>query len=480
MDSRASYNPSPRMLPLVVLVTACMFAAYSVIVRPDYFSTSEYLGILIMLQGLLAAVWNYRKVFLLVMMSVFFWAGMDIPLADTWTSGRWLVLAVGALAGIVVYTKDHQYRFAVFHGVAVACVLSALASMYSSAYPGLVFLKTVSLLLLFLYGGLGARAAVTGRETQFFSGFLLACELLVYGTAAAYLVVRAEIFGNPNSLGAVMGVVAVPAMLWGVLASGSLVLRRRRGFALGVSLLLLFSSYARAGIVAAAVSCVLLCVGLRQYRLLAKLVAASLALAALAAALVPRSSQPAESLTSAFVYKGHRKEGILGSRKSVWDQTLSVIQEHPWFGSGFGTSAVLFEDPAEPGGEFKSAPATTREHGSSYLAIVEGTGILGALPFLILVMLTVVNIVRVTVWMRRSRDPCFPSVLLVAVLAAGLANAAFEDWLFAPGYYLCVLFWVVAFILIDFLPATGPPRSLRLYAGAQTWPASQGLGAPAP
>jgi len=477
MDNGASYNAFPRMLPLVALVTACMFAAYCVVIRPAYFSTAEYLGILIALQGLLAAVWNYRRAFLLVVMVVFFWAGMDLPLGGAWTSGRWLVLAIGAITGVIVYTKDRPYRFVTFHGLAVACILSALASAYSSAYPGLVFLKAVSLLLLFLYGAFGARSAVKGREAQFFSGFLLACELLVYGTSAAYFIVRNEIFGNPNSLGAVMGVVTVPTMLWGVLVSDSFVLRRRRAFALGLSLLLLFSSYSRAGIVAAGVSCVLLCVGLRQYRLLAKVVAASLALAALAAALVPLSSQPAESVTSAFLYKGHREEGILGSRKSVWDQTLSVILQHPWFGSGFGTSITTFEDSAKPGETFKSAPETTREHGSSYLTVVEGTGILGALPFLILVTLTVLNIVRVTVWMRRSRDPCFPSVLLAAVLAAGVANAAFEDWLFAPGYYLCVLFWAFAFILIDFLPATAPLGLPHPYVAAQTWPASQGIAA---
>jgi hypothetical protein len=38
------------------------------------------------------------------------------------------------------------------------------------------------------------------------------------------------------------------------------------------------------------------------------------------------------------------------------------------------------------------------------------------------------------------------------VIFAGLIHAAFEDWLFAPGYYLCVFFWSVAFVLIDFAP----------------------------
>jgi hypothetical protein len=39
-------------------------------------------------------------------------------------------------------------------------------------------------------------------------------------------------------------------------------------------------------------------------------------------------------------------------------------------------------------------------------------------------------------------------------------HAAFEDWLFAPGYYLCVFFWALAFIMVDVLPAiTSSPAS---------------------
>jgi hypothetical protein len=37
-----------------------------------------------------------------------------------------------------------------------------------------------------------------------------------------------------------------------------------------------------------------------------------------------------------------------------------------------------------------------------------------------------------------------------------LVHAAFEDWLFAVGYYLCVFFWSLAFIMVDVLP---PPSA---------------------
>jgi len=39
------------------------------------------------------------------------------------------------------------------------------------------------------------------------------------------------------------------------------------------------------------------------------------------------------------------------------------------------------------------------------------------------------------------------------VVTAGLIHAAFEDWLFAVGYYICVFFWTFAFALDDLIPA---------------------------
>jgi hypothetical protein len=44
-------------------------------------------------------------------------------------------------------------------------------------------------------------------------------------------------------------------------------------------------------------------------------------------------------------------------------------------------------------------------------------------------------------------------VPLATIVLAGLVHAAFEDWLFAVGYYLCVFYWPLAFSLMDFAPA---------------------------
>jgi O-antigen ligase len=92
---------------------------------------------------------------------------------------------------------------------------------------------------------------------------------------------------------------------------------------------------------------------------------------------------------------------------------------------------------------------TNREHGSSYLAMAEYMGMLGIMPFLLLLALLVRATVRVYSWMRRTGSPYHYSVPFALITIAGLVHAGFEDWLFAAGSYLCVFFWVSAFLLVD-------------------------------
>ena len=220
-----------------VLVTGGLIAVCAAAIRPAYFSSFEGLATLLFLQVLLASVWNYRVCFFSLLLVVFLWAGMVVPLSAVWTSGRWLVLALGALAGLIVYARDRRYQFTTFHLVALFCVMAALLSAAISAYPRMAFLKAMSLLLLFLYGSLGARLAVAGREASFLSWLVMGCELLVYITAISYFIFQSAIFGNPNSLGAVMGVAATPVLVWGILVSEWPTTRWRRTFAFALALL---------------------------------------------------------------------------------------------------------------------------------------------------------------------------------------------------------------------------------------------------
>ena len=467
-------NQSLRFVFPVAIAAFCILAAYVAVIHPSYLSNTDELNSLLFLQVLLAAIWKYRSRFFPLLLIAFLWAGTVLPLNLAWTSGRWFILAAGAAVGIVVYVTGPRPRFASFHLVALFCAAAAFVSAAVSAYSSSAFLKAMSLLLLFLYGSSGARLTAGDTQAKFFPRLLASCELLVYTSVVAYFGFRYEIYGNPNSLGAIMGVAVAPIMLWGILASEKPAVRWRRICAFNLTLLLLFSSYARAGIAAAIVSCILVCLALRRYGLLIRGLGIALGVAALVATTVPLHQQPSDSLTSTFVYKGRRDEGILASRRSVWQDTLAAIQEHPWFGSGFGTSKTNNEGVQQPK-NFQSLPQATREHGNSYLAITEWVGFVGDIPFFALIIFTLANVVRALIQLRRTGDASSPLVPLAGVLAAGLVHAAFEDWLFAVGYYLCVFFWTFAFILVDTLPATPSPAVPSSGQPVPRWTSNLGM-----
>ena len=447
------HNRKLLLVPGIAL--GCFLTLYVAFLRPGYFSDPRFLGGLVFLQLLAGILLRYREMFFPALIVVFLLAGTAMPAHDIWTSTRWVILAAGALVGFAMWLRNHHLPIGVFHVIAFGCVLTALVSATVSAYPGVALLKGASLLLLFFYGASGARLALIGREEKFLPGLLLGCDILVYASAIAYFVLHVELFGNRNSLGVVMGVVALPFLLWGLLLSENRSVRLRRFAALLLCQVLLLCSYERAGIVAALVSSTMLCVGLKRYRLFFT----GLALASLAAPMVvafvplPAATRSDDgSLTSRFVYKGKREAGILASRKTVWEKTLSSLHEHPWFGTGFGTSGTAY-DKTQQVDNFSSSGQLTREHGNSYLEIVEWVGLLGVAPFATLLLLVAINIARVFVWMRRTGTPFSPAVPLAVFLAGALVHAGFEDWLFAVGYHTCVVFWTFAFLLPDFVPA---------------------------
>lgn len=257
-----------------------------------------------------------------------------------------------------------------------------------------------------------------------------------------------------------MGVVALPFLLWGALVSESRPLGRRRILAVLLCQLLLLSSYERAGIAAALTSSILLFFMLRRYRLMIAGLAVALITAVLVATLVPLPvlNQPDDdSITSRFVYKGKREGGVLASRKTVWEKTISSLQQHPYFGAGFGTTATAY-DKTQINIQFASSGPVSREHGNSYLEITEWMGFIGVAPFAALLLWLVGKIGGACAWVRRTRIASSPVVPIAAFLAGALVHAGFEDWLFAVGYHTCVLFWILAFMLPDFSFTTPAPR----------------------
>lgn len=435
----------PKTALLAVAISAPLFLAYIAYSRPSYFTDQTYLGGMILMEFLVAAVWMYRRVFFTVIIVSFLLAGANLPVGTMWTAARWLFLAVGGTFGLLIVLKERRYHFGLFHVMAVFAVLTALLSATVSRYPNVALLKVLSFFLLFMYAGTGARVAVKGREHAFFPRLLLGCEIFV-GINAAFYGVGIEAMGNPNSLGAVMGVVGAPLLLWGMLVAEDRTLRYRRAAFFAIAMFLGFISHSRAGLAAAFVSCGLLCLAMRQYKLFIKgLIVITIVLAATA---IFRAEFIA-STTSSILFKGaNMEQGILASRESPWHDAMDNIREHPWFGSGLGTTADS-NTPNQEHGNFASSASVTGEHGSSYLSIAAGVGIIGSLPFLGIISILLRRIFGTLTQVRRANVIADPSVALAVVILAGMVHAAFEDWMFAPGNYISVFFWCLVFIFID-------------------------------
>lgn len=431
----------------IVLVASLILLGQSL---PAYFSNQQFLLGLIFLQILVVCLWFYEQLFFPLLMIAFLWAGTDVPMSEPWTIGRWLVLGAGALVGFVRTLGTSAQHYRAFHVVAAFCVASAVASATVSEAPSLALLKAVSLFLLFLYGACGARLVLRDPD-RFFRGLLLACELSVYASAFCYLVLSQEIWGNRNSLGAVEGVVAAPLLLWGALVAGEKSLQLRRAVACLGALYLVYFSVTRAAMLGVTVAMLVVLVGVRKHKLIVKGLLGGVCVIAITAILAPSHlDEFNSSLVSGVIYKGQQEQGLLGSRLTPWQETLRVIENKPYFGSGFGTSI----SGGQPFGEIGrlASTAVLREHGSSYLAITEWVGLLGILPFAILLLLLIRAIVRVFRCLRRTGNLAHYSVPIMMVMIAGLVHAGFEDWMFAVGYYLTVLYWTLAFLLVDLVP----------------------------
>src|SRR6266851_464132 len=443
---------SVKPLQWAAIVLGLGLVLYLIYSHLQYFRDVSFLGGILLLEVIIASLWNYGQRFFVLLMITFVWAGMHVPLQGSWTGGRWVVLSAGAVVGYIVWTKNPRRPFGSLHLIAFFCVCAALVSATVSPFVQMASLKALSLFLLFLYCATGARVAVLGREDRFFRGLLWGSEIAVYFTAICYFGLGQSIWGNPNSLGAAMSIGLFPILLWGWLTSdGPAVRLRRLGALLLCTYLILFSG-ARAGMASVVSVTFIFCVCLHQYKLLVKVVALVLVLVAVTGMLAPgKLNKSLGDLKDTVLYKGHKEEGILGSRRTHWERSIATIKEHPLFGTGYGTSPTG-EDPGLGFGRFASSSETAREHGSSYMTIAEWVGLLGVMPFLALLVVTVSNVWRVCAWMRRTGDPRHYSIPLAMVVVSGLAHALFEDWLFAVGSYISVYFWVFAFLLADLIP----------------------------
>jgi O-antigen ligase len=439
-------------LPLLVMF-------FLLVRRPQFFTNPLYLVAALLIEIVLAALWHYRSFYFVLTMIFFIWAGTDVPFEGAALTARWIVLGAGAIAGAVIWMRERRHSMNALHLAAFLCVPVAAVTAMESGDPATSLLKVASLFLLFLYSATGIRVALAGREVQFVQGLLRGCEITVYLTALCYAAGFA-VWGNPNSLGAVVGVVMMPFLLWGFLVAEGRIEKLRMRIALALCGVLLYVALSRASILAALVSCLTLCICLKRQRVIVQGIFGAVLLLAVAAVISPgHYDQFTSNLRTELIHKGKNEKGVLNSRTGPWDQTVASLKQHPWFGTGFGTSDIGSKGPVAQISALAGVytkEGKNREHGNSYLAIAEYVGILGCLTFGVLLLLVARMVVQMCLWMRRTSNARHCAIPLSMILLAGFVHAFFEDWLIAVGYYLCVFFWVAAFLLSDLMPERRP------------------------
>ena len=152
----------------------------------------------------------------------------------------------------------------------------------------------------------------------------------------------------------------------------------------------------------------------------------------------------------AMLYKGHKEEGVLGSRRTPWERSIATIKQHPLFGTGYGTSPT----GEDPGFGFRKVFFERRDSSRKRQQLHDNRrvgGSFGCFAFRYAAGGYGMKVWKVCAWMKRTTDARHYSIPLAMVVLAGLIHANFEDWLFAVGYYLSVYFWVCAFLLADFV-----------------------------
>lgn len=138
-------------------------------------------------------------------------------------------------------------------------------------------------------------------------------------------------------------------------------------------------------------------------------------------------------ITSRVVEKQRQREemgkGLLDSRNDKIYYRLQEFWEHPLQGVGFASI-----DPAL-GDEYNPVTGTI-EPGSSWLCVLSMSGLMGFIPFMIIVIRAWISLIK-----ARKRESTY--FLIEGLFAFILLHMFFEGYVFSAGNPLCLLVWLV-------------------------------------
>jgi len=146
-----------------------------------------------------------------------------------------------------------------------------------------------------------------------------------------------------------------------------------------------------------------------------------------------------ERLQQQYIYKqASAEQGILYTRAEVWQVSYAQAQKGGWVGGGFGVT--IGGSKSFRGG--LTSIGYGREKGNSQLAIVEETGIIGFLLYLVSLALLFTKLVGRLLVLPRSPQKSLLAIV-TGCLCGMLVGSVFEAWWVAPGSPESMFFWVL-------------------------------------
>ncbi len=446
-------------LPTLGSILALLAAAF-VVARGDW---KEALGMVLVGLILFASLAAPQHLGLFAILA---FTGAGMPIFDPGgilSKYRWAMLIVMPLG--LLLRNSMEVSGSRWHPVHFSLALFVFDAAVSSSYSVnglLTLLKAASFACLLigalLYGRLesrpGSEQSCTLLDQLYWCAGLVGagCVLTTLHLLPASRMYFQGPFGNPNSLGAFIPLVA-PAVLLRLSRSGKQAPLINAANVLLAAALLVFviMSRSRAGMLSTFFACAWWLYFSSRKVFQAFLVSALLT-ATIMVAYFPRY---VESMNQVYVQKGARY--MLQSRQKLLEASWDAARENPVFGVGFGTAKGYSEDWQFG---FESASAG-REKMNSFLASVEEVGIVGT-PFLVFPIGWVLLASARRLLMIRKFDPSageFWTILtLSACLLGGLANSMAEAWLTSPGFFSAVMFWLIFGILSARLTVPFRPR----------------------
>jgi len=351
---------------------------------------------------------------------------------------RWFFILLLCGQSLLAIHLGNRDRFVVFalSAYLVWCVMTS----YWSESVDLSLAKSIAMVIVVFSMVLGGKNWVLRQGEQKALDYLIPTALV--GLVAAGMgyffspfAYDGELFQGfvygANMLGSLLGM-GLPWFLW-VAYVNNRVPRWRFvwGVAPGLVLLFILMSQSRAALLMALFSVGGLVVSLSKRNLLIYICALVL-LGSLGAWLRP---DYLEEAVQQAVYK-HGDE-IFYSRKQVWEESWAGAQQGGWLGGGYGVS--IGSDSWSQG---LTAVGYGREKGSSQLAIIEETGVVGLCLYLSLLVAIGSRIVYA--FLHTQNLDLKVSLGVVSGAWFGMhAQAIFEAWWVAPASPESVAFWAL-------------------------------------